>query len=87
MRDFDAAESPDRAFTKEQRAGLALAKEILLAEKGRVPACVELQQSQFFIEQLPAAAQGMTEAAVERPASEARAAGSRMVQSQLEQLK
>lgn len=80
------AETRDRTFTKEQAAGLSLAKEILLAKKDHVPACAELQQSQFFNEQLPGGAQGMTAAAVDRPGSAERAAGVRMLQSVLEQL-
>ena len=51
-----------------------------------MPACAELQQSQFFNEQLPGGAQGMTAAAVDRPGSAERAAGVRMLQSVLEQL-
>lgn len=80
------AETRDRTFSKEQSAGLELAKSILLAGKGHVPTCAELQCTQFFTEKLPPAAVGMATAAAAKPVSEQRTSGVRKLHAHLEQL-
>jgi hypothetical protein len=80
------AETKEGIFTPEQCAGLGLAKRILLAEKGRVPTCAELQRSEFFTEALPEGAEGMTSAAVTRQACPERVEAIRQLALTLKQM-